>query len=116
MIYIFLVSIQNNDLRGLLLLQKQAKELEQERDSIIIEEEDSVKNYYNLVQQYKSLKQDLREIVISPKYCLPFLKPGRLVSIQCTKSDEASTSFSTEDHVTWGVILNFQRVKTVSEG
>lgn len=116
MIYIFLVSIQNNDLRGLLLLQKQAKELEQERDSIIIEEEDSVKNYYNLVQQYKSLKQDLREIVISPKYCLPFLKPGRLVSIQCTKSDEASTSFSTEDHVTWGVILNFQLVKTVSEG
>ncbi|KAM5574312.1 DExH-box ATP-dependent RNA helicase DExH9 [Rosa sericea] len=96
-------------------LEKQAKELEQERDSIIIEEEDSVKNYYNLVQQYKSLKQDLREIVISPKYCLPFLKPGRLVSIQCTKSDEASASFSTEDHVTWGVILNFQRVKTVSE-
>lgn len=115
MIYIFLVSIQNNDLRGLLLLQKQAKELEQERDSIIIEEEDSVKNYYNLVQQYKSLKQDLREIVISPKFCLPFLKPGRLVSIQCTKSDEAST-FSTKDHVTWGVILNFQLVKTVSEG
>ncbi|KAL6178940.1 hypothetical protein ACLB2K_050457 [Fragaria x ananassa] len=101
--------------RGIPNLEKQAKELEQERDSIIIEEEDSVKNYYNLVQQYKSLKQDLREIVISPKYCLPFLKPGRLVSIQCTKSDEASTSFSTEDHVTWGVILNFQRVKTVSE-
>ncbi|XP_024172476.1 DExH-box ATP-dependent RNA helicase DExH9 [Rosa chinensis] len=96
-------------------LEKQTKELEQERDSIIIEEEDSVRNYYNLVQQYKSLKQDLREIVISPKYCLPFLKPGRLVSIQCTKSDEASASFSTEDHVTWGVILNFQRVKTVSE-
>ncbi|KAL6184037.1 hypothetical protein ACLB2K_045444 [Fragaria x ananassa] len=100
--------------RGIPNLEKQAKELEQERDSIIIEEEDSVKNYYNLVQQYKSLKQDLREIVISPKYCLPFLKPGRLVSIQCTKSDEAST-FSTEDHVTWGVILNFQLVKTVSE-
>ncbi|KAL6176342.1 hypothetical protein ACLB2K_052976 [Fragaria x ananassa] len=101
--------------RGIPNLEKQAKELERERDSIIIEEEDSVKNYYNLVQQYKSLKQDLHEIVISPKYCLPFLKPGRLVSIQCTKSDEASTSFSTEDHVTWGVILNFQRVKTVSE-
>ncbi|KAL6180659.1 hypothetical protein ACLB2K_047320 [Fragaria x ananassa] len=101
--------------RGIPNLEKQAKELEQERDSIIIEEEDSVKNYYNLVQQYKSLKQDLREIVSSPKYCLPFLKPGRLMSIQCTKSDEASTSFSTEDYVTWGVILNFQRVKTVSE-
>ncbi|KAL6297686.1 hypothetical protein ACE6H2_005828 [Prunus campanulata] len=35
-------------------LEKQRKDLEQERDSIIIEEEDSVKNYYNLLQQYKS--------------------------------------------------------------
>ncbi|KAM1225981.1 hypothetical protein PS2_044169 [Malus domestica] len=101
--------------RAIPSLEKQAKDLEKERDSIIIEEEDSVKNYYNLLQQYKSLKQELRDIVLSPKYCLPFLKPGRLVSIQCAKSDESSPSFSIEDPVTWGVILNFQRVKTASE-
>ncbi|KAI5356419.1 hypothetical protein L3X38_009314 [Prunus dulcis] len=44
-------------------VEKQRKDLEQERDSIIIEEEDSVKNYYNLLQQYKSLKKELRDIL-----------------------------------------------------
>ncbi|CAB4267678.1 unnamed protein product [Prunus armeniaca] len=61
-------------------LEKQRKDLEQERDSIIIEEEDSVKNYYNLLQQYKSSKKELRDIVLSPKYCLPILRPGRYVT------------------------------------
>ncbi|KAL0348195.1 UNVERIFIED_CONTAM: DExH-box ATP-dependent RNA helicase DExH9 [Sesamum angustifolium] len=42
-------------------------------------------------------------------------KPGRLVSIQCTKNDESSSSFSIKDEVTWGVIINFERVKAVSE-
>ncbi|KAL0387253.1 UNVERIFIED_CONTAM: DExH-box ATP-dependent RNA helicase DExH9 [Sesamum radiatum] len=41
--------------------------------------------------------------------------PGRLVSIQCTKNDESSSSFSIKDEVTWGVIINFERVKAVSE-
>ncbi|BBH05053.1 RNA helicase, ATP-dependent, SK12/DOB1 protein [Prunus dulcis] len=89
-------------------LEKQRKDLEQERDSIIIEEEDSVKNYYNLLQQYKSLKKELRDIVLSPKYCLPFLKPGRLVSIQCARNDEASPLFplKTLSHGEWYLIFN----------
>ncbi|KAK6143786.1 hypothetical protein DH2020_024134 [Rehmannia glutinosa] len=96
-------------------LEKQAKVLEEERDSIIIEEEDSLENYYSLLQQYKALKKDIRDIVTSPKYCLPFLQPGRLVSIQCTMNDENSSSFSIKDEVTWGVIINFGRVKVASE-
>ncbi|KAL7205686.1 hypothetical protein ACSBR2_018585 [Camellia fascicularis] len=96
-------------------LEKQAKDLEKERDSIVIEEEDSLENYYSLLEQYKSLKKDVRDIVFAPRYCLPFLQPGRLVSIQCTKSDETSSSFSIEDQVTWGVIINFERVKGRSE-
>lgn len=87
-----------------------------ERDSIIIEEEDSLENYYSLLQQYKALKKEVRDTVFSPKYCLPFLQPGRLVCIQCTKSDESSLSFSIDDEVTWGVIINFERVKAPSEG
>ena len=96
--------------------QKEAKDLEEERDSILIEEEDSLKNYYDLLQQYKSLKKDVRDILFSPRYCLPFLQASRLVCIQCYKSEEASPSFSMKDEVTWGVILNFERVKSVSEG
>lgn len=97
-------------------MQKQAKLLETERDSIIIEDEDSLEDYYSLLQQYKTLKREIRNTVFSPKNCLPFLQPGRLVSMQCTKSDESSMSFSTQEDVTWGVIINFDRVKVASEG
>lgn len=101
--------------RAIPSLEKEAKDLEEERDSIVIEEEDSLKNYYDLLQQYKSLKKDVRDILFSPRYCLPFLQASRLVCIQCYKSEEAFPSFSIKDEVTWGVILNFERVKTVSE-
>lgn len=82
----------------------------------MIEEEDSLKNYYDLLKQYKSLKKDTRDIVLSPRYCLPFLQPGRLVSIECNSNDEISSTFSIKDQVTWGLIINFQRVKGASEG
>lgn len=95
-------------------LEKQVKALEEERDSMIIEEEDSLKNYYNLIQQYKSLKNDVRDIVFSPKCCLPYMKSGRPVSIHFI-DDQESTSFSIEDRVTWGVLVDFHRVKSVIE-
>ncbi|XP_022723216.1 DExH-box ATP-dependent RNA helicase DExH9 [Durio zibethinus] len=95
-------------------LEKQVKALEEERDSMIIEEEDSLKNYYNLIQQYKSLKNDIRDIVYSPKYCLPYMKSGRPVCIKCI-DDEKSPSFSIEDHATWGVLMDFHRVKSAIE-
>ena len=91
------------------------KDLKEERDSIVIEEEDSLNDYYTLLEQYKSLKKEVRDIVLSPKYCLPFLQPGRLVRIQCS-SDEKSLSFSTEDQTTWGVIINFERANGLAEG
>ncbi|OMO82728.1 hypothetical protein COLO4_22854 [Corchorus olitorius] len=95
-------------------LEKQIKALEEERDSMIIEEEDSLKNYYNLIQQYKSLKNDVRDIMFSPKYCLPYMKSGRPVCIKCI-DDENSPSFTIEDPVTWGVLMDFHRVKSVLE-
>ncbi|XP_047341316.1 DExH-box ATP-dependent RNA helicase DExH9 [Impatiens glandulifera] len=95
-------------------LQKQVKDLENEKDSILIEEEESLEDYYSLIQQYKGLKKDVREIVYAPRYCLPFLQPGRLACIKCTV-DETSSSFSIEDEVTWGVIINFEKVKSISE-
>lgn len=82
---------------------------------MIIEEEDSLDNYYSLLQQYKSLKKDVRDIICAPRYCLPFLQPGRLVCVYCS-GNENSPAFSTDDLTTWGVIINFERVKGLSEG
>lgn len=95
-------------------MQKQVKELELERNSMIIEEEENLKSYYDLLQQYKNLKKDVRDIVHSPKYVLPFLQPGRLARVQYS-IDEQST-FSIDENITWGVTINFEKVKTHSEG
>ncbi|CAM8933180.1 unnamed protein product [Rhodiola kirilowii] len=95
-------------------LEKQVRDLEEERASITIEGEDSVEDYYKLLQQYRDLKNEACSIVVAPKYCLPFLQPGRLVSILLTNMDDVP-SFSVEDQITWGVIINFERLKGVSE-
>ncbi|VFQ89627.1 unnamed protein product [Cuscuta campestris] len=96
-------------------LEKQVRLLAEERDSIVLEEEDSLEDYYSLLQQYKSLKRDVHDIVLSPKYCLPFLQPGRIASLYYTNTSEDIPSFSINENVTWGVILNFERVKCHSE-
>ncbi|KAI3934762.1 hypothetical protein MKW92_015348 [Papaver armeniacum] len=95
-------------------LMSLAKKLKEEKDSIMIDEEETLINYYNLLEQHHKLKKDINDIVFCPKYCLPFLKSGRLISVQCIRGDNNS-SFSLEDQVTWGVVINFERVKGISE-
>jgi ATP-dependent RNA helicase DOB1 len=99
-----------------LCIQKLIKAFEEERESIVIEEEDSLKDYYNLLEQLRSLNKEVRDIVLSPRHCLPFLQPGRLVSIQCTSSDEDISPIFIEDQLTWGLIINFERIKGASQG
>ncbi|KAI3832184.1 hypothetical protein MKX03_012743 [Papaver bracteatum] len=101
--------------RAIPYLKNQAKKLKEEKDSIIIEEEESLMNYCNLLEQYQKLKKDINDIVFCPKYCLPFLNPRRLVCIQCTRCDNKIPSFSIEDQDTWGVIINFEGVRGLSE-
>lgn len=97
-------------------IQKQIKSLEEERESIVIEEENSLKDYFNLLEQHRALNKEIRDIVLSPRHCLPFLQPGRLVSLKCTSSDEDLPLIFIEDQLTWGLVINFERVKSVSEG
>ncbi|KAJ1257530.1 hypothetical protein BS78_10G003100 [Paspalum vaginatum] len=99
--------------RALPDLEKQIKELESERNSMVIEEEESLKDYYDLLQQYRSLKKDVRDIVLSPKHVLPFLQPGRLVRIEYSTDEPAN--FSIDENVTWGIIINFEKVKSHGE-
>lgn len=75
-----------------------------------------MKDYYKLLEQYRILKEEVRDIVLSPRYCLPFLQPGRLVSLQCISSDEDVAPLFIEDRMTWGLIINFEKIKSASEG
>lgn len=100
----------------ILYTQKQIKALEKERESIVIEEEKSLKDYYDLLEQHRSLNKEVHDIMLSPRHSLPFLQPGRLVSLECTSSDEDLPTIFIEDKLTWGLVINFERVKSVSEG
>jgi ATP-dependent RNA helicase DOB1 len=95
-------------------VQKLLWELEKERSSMIFENEENMKDYYDLLQQYKTLKRDVHDIVLSPKYVLPFLQSGRLVRVQYSTDDKPT--FSIDENVTWGIIINFEKVKTNGEG
>jgi ATP-dependent RNA helicase DOB1 len=77
---------------------------------MVIEEEESLQAYYDLLKQYRSLKSEVRDIVFSPKYCLPFLQPGRLAQILCTAESDGPL-YTVENGTSWGVIINFNKVK-----
>ncbi|KAE9615616.1 hypothetical protein Lal_00017534 [Lupinus albus] len=96
-------------------LEKQIKTLEKERESIVIEEEDSLKDYYDLLEQHRSLITEVHDIVMSPMHSLIYLQPGRLVSLHCTSGDVDVPTIFTEDQLTWGLVISFEKVKSASE-
>ncbi|XP_059689219.1 exosome RNA helicase MTR4 isoform X2 [Gavia stellata] len=53
--------------------------LEGQYNKISIPNEENVVIYYKIRQQLAKLGKEIEEYVHKPKYCLPFLQPGRLV-------------------------------------
>ncbi len=79
-------------------LEKELVSLQQERDGMIIVDETTVKDYYNIRKQLEGYKQDFISVTQHPNYSLEFLQPGRLVSI---KSPTTGIEYG------WGVVVNF---------
>eukprot|EP01133_Synstelium_polycarpum_P000193 gene193-231_t len=79
--------------------------LEQERDAIIIRDEQVVTEYLNLRIQLGKLRDGMRDFINQPSYVQPYLTPGRIVKVR----DEA---------VEWGygVILNFYKRAIKQQG
>ena len=57
--------------------------LEEQYNAIQIPNEESVVTYYKIRQQLAKLAKEIEEFIHKPKYCLPFLQPGRLVKVAC---------------------------------
>lgn len=70
------------------------QKLEEMYNSIEIPNEDSVVTYYKIRQQLAKLAKEIEEYVHKPKYCLPFLQPGRLVKVTSDLSFLLSLVFS----------------------
>uniref|UniRef100_A0A8I5NA66 Exosome RNA helicase MTR4 n=1 Tax=Papio anubis TaxID=9555 RepID=A0A8I5NA66_PAPAN len=58
---------------------EKVKNSEEQYNKIVIPNEESVVIYYKIRQQLAKLGKEIEEYIHKPKYCLPFLQPGRLV-------------------------------------
>uniref|UniRef100_A0A8C5TDW8 Exosome RNA helicase MTR4 n=1 Tax=Malurus cyaneus samueli TaxID=2593467 RepID=A0A8C5TDW8_9PASS len=76
--------------------------LEAQYNKIVIPNEESVVIYYRIRQQLARLGKDIEEYIHKPKYCLPFLQPGRLVKVKNEGDDYG-----------WGVVVNFSKKSNV---
>jgi ATP-dependent RNA helicase DOB1 len=79
--------------------EKKVRELEAQRDGVYIENEDQVTNYYRIRQQLHRLENEMQAFITKPKYCVPFLQPGRLVRVE----------HGEEEDFGWGAVVNFQK-------
>eukprot|EP00063_Salmo_salar_P019360 XP_013994195.1 PREDICTED: superkiller viralicidic activity 2-like 2 isoform X2 [Salmo salar] len=83
------------------VVEKMGK-LETMYNAIEIPNEESVVTYYKIRQQLAKLGKEIEEFVHKPKYCLPFLQPGRLVKV---KNEDVDFG--------WGVVVNFSKKSNV---
>ncbi|XP_061115503.1 exosome RNA helicase MTR4 [Conger conger] len=83
------------------VIEKMGK-LEAQYNAIEIPNEESVVTYYKIRQQLVKLGKEIEEYIHKPKYCLPFLQPGRLVKVK-NESDDFG----------WGVVVNFSKKANV---
>uniref|UniRef100_A0A4W3K7U3 RNA helicase n=1 Tax=Callorhinchus milii TaxID=7868 RepID=A0A4W3K7U3_CALMI len=84
---------------------ERVKKLEGQYNDIEIPNEESVVTYYKIRQQLAKLGKEIEEYVRKPKYCLPFLQPGRLVKVK-----------NEDDDFGWGVVINFTKKPSSNTG
>ncbi|CAE6469364.1 unnamed protein product [Rhizoctonia solani] len=77
-------------------LEAQLTELEEKKAELVVPEEESISEYYEIRNQLDELGKDFRTVITHPTYALPFLQPGRLVMVKHGDQDFG-----------WGVVVNF---------
>ena len=55
--------------------------LQKKHDELVIPREEEIASYYKLRQQLDRLGREMQTFIVSPKYCVPFLQPGRMVKV-----------------------------------
>lgn len=63
------------------IMEKKLVELMKEVDSIYVDDEENVKDYYEIRQTLEGYNDDVRQIITHPANILSFLQPGRLVQV-----------------------------------
>lgn len=63
-----------------------------------IADESTIRDYYDLRQQIAGYADDMRQVIMHPDHCLPFIQPGRLVYVKHNDFDFG-----------WGVVVDSQQ-------
>lgn len=79
-------------------LEKELHGLENQRAMTSIEDEATIRGYYDLRQLLNTYAEDMRMVIIHPTFCLQFMQPGRLVHVKDGEHDFG-----------WGSVINFLR-------
>lgn len=77
-------------------LEKDLQDLQKEKENIKIQDEATIKEYFDLRQQIENYTKDMRAVINHPNYCLQFMQPGRLVHIRYRNHDFG-----------WGAVVKF---------
>ncbi|KAJ2906964.1 ATP-dependent RNA helicase DOB1 [Zalerion maritima] len=78
-------------------LEKELIENQHERDNMIIADEATVKEYYNIRSLLDVYTKDMRTVIQHPDHCIYWLSPGRTVNIY---DPETRADFG------WGVVID----------
>lgn len=79
-------------------LKQKLEELEKEYESIKVENDEPMEEYFRIQMQLKKLKAEIHKTIIDPINILPFIQPGRLVHIVDGETDWG-----------WGIIIHYQK-------
>lgn len=80
------------------VLEKKLYEIEEDLKTITIEDESTVREYYELRKQLDIYNEDVRHIITHPAHILTFLQGGRLLKVKIGEFDYG-----------WGVVVDFQK-------
>lgn len=81
-------------------LERQLHSVEAEKSNFHIQDESTVKEYYDLRKQIDGYTKDMREVISHPNYSIQFMQPGRLVKI-CHQDQDFG----------WGVVVTYNQRK-----
>ena len=87
-------------------LEKELMELQQERDNMIIPDENTVRDYWTIRSQVEEYNKEMIEVIQQPMHCIEFMQPGRVISIRSPSGTEYG----------WGVVIEFFQRKATKPG
>ena len=77
-------------------LERELQQLESQKLQLAIEDEATIRSYYDIRKQLDIYTEDMRNVIIHPNYSLQFMQPGRLVEIKHGDYDFG-----------WGAVLKY---------